>query len=96
MLYTNVKDINLPFLHNAAVVLSKRYCLKGIYLDHEGGVALYFDGKLPMNAIKDVLQNISPEDKYLDDIHPECHIDYTYSNGYTNVFSSDGIDYRTF
>lgn len=94
MLYTNTKDINIPFLHDAAVVLSKRYCLKGIYLDHEGGIALYFDGKLPLSSIKDVLQNINPNDVSTDELHPEFHIDYTYSDGYTNVFSPDDIDYR--
>ncbi len=95
MTYTDYNTIPYPFLHDAALVISKRYTLEGIYMDKRGELCVTLAGKLSENAIKDILQNISPWDLDFNDyeLNP---LDYSYSDDMqkTYVYSAEGLDYR--
>lgn len=97
MIYNNYKDIPFDFLHDAAMVISKRHKLKSIYMDKQGGVALTFQGKLSEEQVKDILLSLSPNpNKCSDDYTLEYSLHYSYSNNMqeTYVYSEDDIDYR--
>lgn len=95
MLYTDYNTIPYPFLHDAALVISKRYSLESIYMDKEGGICITLKGRLSDNAVKDILVNINPWDSCADD-YELSPLDYSYSDDMqkTYVYSADGIDYR--
>lgn len=95
MIYNNYNTIPYPFLHDAALVISKRYSLESIYMDKEGGICITLKGRLSDNAIKDILMNINPNDSCMDD-YELSPLDYSYSDDMqkTYVYSADGIDYR--
>lgn len=95
MIYRDYTSIPYPFLHDAALVISKRYTLESIYMDKEGGICITLQGKLSDDAIKDILQNINPNDVCKDSIELSP-LNYSYSDDMqrTYVYSADGIDYR--
>ena len=95
MTYRDYTSIPYPFLHDAALVISKRYTLEGIYMDKEGGICITLAGKLSEYAVKDILQNINPNDVCKDSIELSP-LYYSYSDDMqrTYVYSADGIDYR--
>jgi hypothetical protein len=90
MYYTDIKDIEIPFLANAAFVLSLRennkgekiYKFRSLYMDKSGECAISYYGRLSEQEIKEVMINFCypGEDKCYDDIHPEYLYDYTYDN----------------
>lgn len=96
MLYTDYNNIPYPFLHDAALVISKRYSLESIYVDREGGICITLKGRLSDNAVKDILMNIDPWDSCADDYELNLLDYYSYSDDMqkTYVYSLDGIDYR--
>lgn len=96
MTYRNYTSIPYPFLYDAALVISKRYALESIYMDKEGGICITLAGKLSDNAVKDILQNINPNDVCKNSIELSP-LDYSYSDDMqrTYVYSGEGIDYRT-
>ena len=96
MTYRNYTSIPYPFLYDAALVISKRYTLESIYMDKEGGICITLTGKLSDNAVKDILQNINPNDVCKNSIELSP-LDYSYSDDMqrTYVYSGEGIDYRT-
>lgn len=96
MIYTDYNTIPYPFLHDAALVISKRYTLGSIYMDNKGEICITIIGKLSEDAIKDILQNIAPWD-FSADTYELSPLDYSYSDDQqkTYIYSSDGIDYRT-
>lgn len=96
MIYRNYSEVLYPFLHDAALVLSKRFNLEGIYMDNRGELCLTFKGELEEKDIKEVLQNIIPNDICKDDIVLEYNLYYCYSEDmqHTHVYSPDSIDYR--
>lgn len=95
MIYRNYNTIPYPFLHDAAMIISKRYSLEDIYMDYNGGICITLKGKLPEDAVKDILMNINPNDSCMDD-YELSPLDYSYSNDMqkTYVYSADDIDYR--
>ena len=92
MYCTDIKNIKIPFLADAAFVLSLRENNKGekmfkfrsLYMDRSGECAISYYGRLSEQQIKEVMINFCypNEDKCYDDIHPEYHKDYTYDNGH--------------
>ncbi len=96
MFYTNYNKIPYPYLHDAALVLSKRFSLISICMDKKGEVCLSFKGKLNEKEVKEVLKNINPFDSTDKDYDLEYILDYSYSDDMqeTYVYSTDGIDYR--
>lgn len=96
MRYTNYNTIPYPFLHDGAMVISLRHSLESVYMDKEGGVCLTIKGKLSEDAVKDILQNINPNDLCEDEMSLDYNLDYSYSDDMqkTYVYSPDGIDYR--
>ena len=92
MYYTEIKDIEIPFLANAAFVLSLRennkgenmFKLRSLYMDPSGECAISYYGKLSEQEIKEVMINFCYpyEDKCYDEIHPVYMKDYTYDNGH--------------
>lgn len=97
MFYTNYIKIPYPFLHDAAMVISKRYNLRNIYMDKRGELCINIKGKLTVDEVKDILMNIDPNDNYKDAYEPDYNLQYSYSQDMqeTHVYSFDGIDYRT-
>lgn len=95
MIYKDYTTIPYPFLHDAALIISKRYSLESIYMDREGGICITLKGRLSDNAVKDILMNINPWDFCADDYELSL-LDYSYSDDMQNtyVYSPDGIDYR--
>lgn len=95
MIFTDYNDIPYPFLHDAALVISKRYPLEDIYMDKIGGLCLSIKGKLSKDAIIDILQNITPWDLSAD-CYEISSLDYCYPyDKKTYIYSINGIDYRT-
>ena len=88
---TSIQDIENPFLHNAAYVLSLRendkgekiYKLRSLYMDKSGECAISYYGHLTEQQIKEVMINFCypGEDKSYDDIHPKVWKDYEYMKG---------------
>ena len=96
MTYKDCTSIPYPFLHDAALVISKRYSLESIYMDKEGGICITLQGRLSDDVIKDILQNIAPNGICKNSIELEYNLHYSYSDDVqrTYVYSADGIDYR--
>ena len=96
MTFTDYNAIPYPYLHDAGYILSRRYNLESIYMDKRGELSITFKGKLSENAVKDILQNITPNDICKDDIALEYNLSHSYSDDMqkTYVYSPDGIDYR--
>lgn len=96
MIFTKTSSIPYSFLHDAAVVLSMRYCLKSICMDKKGELCLEFKGKLNETQVKDVLKNLNPCDSTDEDYDLEYILNYSYSDDMqdTYVYSIDDIDYR--
>lgn len=98
MIYTDVRKIEYPFLHDAIlIILCRGYKLKNVYMDCRGELCITFNEILEDNAIKDILTQLIPQDVSLDDIHIEYNSNYSYSDDrhQTYVYSPDGIDYKT-
>lgn len=95
MTYTDYNTIPYPYLHDAGLILSKKYSLESIYMDNQGGICLELKGLLNTDAVKDILKNITPWDTTDADYDITC-LDYSYSHDmqHTHVYSRDGIDYR--
>ena len=102
MYITTIQDIEIPFLANAAYVLSLRenekgekiYKFRDLYMDKSGECAISYYGHLTAQQIKEVMINFCypGEDKSYDDIHPVVWNDYEYMKGN----SSEGKpDYTT-
>lgn len=96
MIYTDYNKIPYPFLHDAGLVLSKRFTLISIQMDKKGELCLGFKGKLDEKSVKEVLKNLNPFDSTDEDYNLEYILDYSYSDDMqdTYVYSTDGIDYR--
>jgi hypothetical protein len=92
MYYSDIKDIENPFLANAAFVLSLRednkgnkiYKFRSLYIDHSGECAISYYGRLTEQQIKEVMINFCypMEDKSYDEITPQYNVDYHYENGH--------------
>lgn len=106
MFYTNIKDIEIPFLHDAALVCKlKGFNLRSIYVDPSGECAISYWGDISLQDSATILQNYIPDDV---DIN-ECYAmvkegpyrrwfkseDSTHLNGYTQIYTPDGINYKT-
>lgn len=98
MIYKNYNEIPYNFLHDAAMIISKRYTLENIHMDNLGGVDLTLKGKLTENQVKDILLNLNPNpDKCSEDYSLDYLLQYSYSKDMqrTYVYSEDGINYKT-
>lgn len=111
MYCTDIKDIEIPFLANAAFVLSlrennkgeKMFKLRSLYMDKSGECAISYYGRLTEQQIKEVMINFCypGEDKSYDEIHLSYNKDYYYpytdgtDEDYTIIYTPDGLDYRT-
>lgn len=91
MYATSIQDIENPFLHDAALVLSlrendkgeKTYKFRSLYMDKSGECAISYYGYLTEQQIKEVMVNFCypGEDKSYDDIEPTMWRDYEYMKG---------------
>jgi hypothetical protein len=92
-MYTSrISDIEIPYLHNAAYVLSLRedtkgnkiYKFRSLHVDPCGECAISYYGKLSEQQIKEIMINFCypMEDKCYDEITPKYNIDYCYQNGH--------------
>lgn len=96
MYASNINQINNPFLHDAAYVLSLRENSKGekifkfrsLYMNKNGECVISYYGYLTEQEIKEVMRNFCypMEDKSYSDIHPRPFWDYEYwkGNSYEN------------
>ena len=102
MYATSIQNIENPFLHDAAYVLSLRENKKGekifkfrsLYMGNSGECAISYYGKLTEQQIKEVMINFCypGEDKSYDEIHPTIWNDYEYMKG---NLSEGNPDYTT-
>ena len=91
MYITSIQDIENPFLHDAAYVLSLRenskeekiYKFRSLYMDSSGECAISYYGHLTEQQIKEVMINFCypGEDKSYDEIHPKVWKNYEYMKG---------------
>lgn len=108
MYATTIQDIENPFLHDAALVLSLRendkgekiYKFRSLYMSWSGQCAISYYGHLTAQQIKEVIINFCypGEDKSYDEVHPSYNIDYYYSDtdeDFTVIYTPDGLDYKT-
>ena len=106
MYATTIQDIEIPFLHDAALACElKGFKFRSLYMDPTGECAISYYGHLTEQQIKEVIINFCypGEDKSYDEVHPEYLKDYTYENGhhsngekeYTIIYTPDDLDYRT-
>lgn len=99
MLFKEINNIPYPFLHDAAMVISKRYTIKHIYVDPQGELDICLEGYLDKNQIVDVLRNLCTDpNKDFSNFEPIEYVHYSYSEDYalqseTYIYSEDGIDY---
>ena len=92
MTYRKLEEIPYPFLHDAVYCTMWNYTVDSVYMDKEGGCAIRIKGNLTDEDAVRIQQNFYPEDKSLSEIEP----DYTNrKNGIAEVYTPDGIDYRT-
>lgn len=96
MIFHNYSEIPYPFLHDAALVLSKRFNLKNIYMDSHEELCLTFKGKLKEKNIKEIFKNLNPCDSSDEDYDLASEMDYSYSDDEQNtyIYSLNDIDYR--
>lgn len=102
MYTTSIQDIENPFLHDAALVLSLREKDKGekifkfrsLYMGKSGECAISYYGYLTEHQIKEVMMNFCypKEDKSYDEIHPKIWENYEYMKGNP---SEETPDYTT-
>ena len=111
MYWTEINTIEIPYIADAAYVLSLRennkgekiFNLRSIYMDPTGECAISYYGHLSERDIKEVMINFCypDEDKCYDEIHPKLKKDFVYSihsnkeKDYTQIYTPDGLDYRT-
>lgn len=91
MHYSDIKDIDVPFLADAAYTLSLRendkgdkiYKFRNLYMEESGECAISYYGRLTEQQIKEVMINFCypGEDKSYDEIHPTVWRDYEYLKG---------------
>lgn len=91
MFATTIQDIEVPFLANAAYVLSLRenkkgekiYKFRSLYMDKSGECAISYYGHLTKQQIKEVMINFCypGEDKFYAEIHPTVWKDYEFMKG---------------
>lgn len=101
-----ISEIEIPFLHDAAMVCDmKNYNLRSIHVDPSGECAISYWGDISLADSAIILQNYLTEDVDLDECY--CMVkegsyrkwfksdDPKHPNGYTTLYTPDGIDYRT-
>lgn len=95
MIFYNIKDIQYPFLKEAATKLFKDYSIKDIYMDKHGELCLTFKGILTVDNIQSIMNIITPKGRGFDG-YTVSSSDYCYykEEQRTHVYSIDGIDYR--
>ena len=91
MYWTEINTIEIPYIADAAYVLSLRennkgekiFNLRSIYMDPTGECAISYYGHLSERDIKEVMINFCypGEDKCYNEIHPKIWKNYTYEPG---------------
>ena len=105
MYYTEVSTIEIPFLHDATMVCEEiGHKLRSIYVDPNGECAISYWGDLSLIDRARVLQNYLPYDAPFEECYKMAqNKNYTrwfsectakHPNGYTQLYTPDGIDYR--
>lgn len=97
MIFNDINNIPYSFLKETATKLSEKYPLYNIYMDKRGELCITINGKLSIDAIKDILVTIYPKNINKDDMGLDYSMNYSFSNDMqkTYVYSADGVDYRT-
>lgn len=90
MYATNIQEIEIPYLHDAALTLSYRtdakhnpvYKFRSLYMDISGECAISYYGHLTEEQIKEVMINFCypGEDKCYDEIYPKLGDNYIYND----------------
>lgn len=106
MYYTEIDKIDIPFLHDAALVCQEiGHKLRAIYMDPHGECAISYWGDLSLTNRARILQNYLPDDVPFEECYQmvqdrtNCKWfnegDSEHPNGYTIFYTPDGLDYRT-
>ena len=103
MYYTEVLTIEIPFLHDAAMVCEEiGHKLRSIYMDPSGECAISYWGDLSLEQRARVLQNYLPDDVPYEECYQMVQdrnycqwiFDKNHPNGYTMFYTPDGLDYK--
>ena len=105
MYYTSINSIDIPFLHDAALVCGmKGYNLRNLYIDKNGECAVAFWGTLSINDIATIIQNFWVEEldfpkalkKAQSGLYHEWftnEISKDQPHGFTMIYTPDNINY---
>lgn len=105
MYWTQVSEIDNPFLHDAAMVCEERgFKLRSIHVDTNGECAVSYWGSPNIYEVASILQNYMPGDASYEECFKmvseeeyykwfPCN-DREHPNGFTQIYTPDGIDYR--
>lgn len=104
MFYTKneLGNIEFLFLHDAVMTINRYYPVRSVYVDPQGGVAVTIAAELERKQIQDCLfelhyfgpYEVAPEGPSAEVPRLGYNFDWS-SDGYTQVYSPDGVDYRT-
>lgn len=95
MIYRKVEEIKYPMLHDAVLILVlRKFPFVSMYMDKTGEVCVKLSGKLSVDEVKEVILNLYPMDLERDKMRVVYDVDYSYDDGYTLVYSPDGVDLR--
>lgn len=100
-IYTNIKDIPYPFLHDACMLID-RYTegVNRIRVTDKGEVCVTVKGMLDdRKTLQRIMFDLDPDvtgDSSLEDYKPEICEDYDWSHSYdeTYIYTKENIDYR--
>ncbi len=103
MYATKIQDIENPYLHDAAYILELQgFKLRSIHMDPSGECAISYWGCLSVEQIATVIQNFwfgdVERNKALqlasDSHNHKWFRDASHPNGFTQIYTPDGVDYR--
>lgn len=97
-IYEDLRRLPCGFLRNILRELSKEYKFKRVFVDKKGELGITFEGKLPIEDIKDILQRITPGEVLSEEDDISSYFIYLPeepSELSTIINSKEGIDYRT-
>lgn len=102
MYYTDIQTIDIPFLHDAALVCKEMgHKLRSIYMDPNGECAISYWGNLSLEDRARIFLSYLPYDAPYEECYQMAQeLGYCEwfkedrPNGFTTFYTPNGIDYR--
>jgi hypothetical protein len=95
-------EIEFPFLHDAVMSINRYYPVRSVYMDVKGGVCITVEADLERKQIQDCLFELhyfgpysaAPVGPSAEELKVGVNFGWN-ADGYTELYSEDGVDYRT-